>query len=90
MFDLLLKFFTSNKSHPTTDAEQVNDALEKIKEELMKRCDHGVKFDSKLAANMNAYEVKKFFPRLDGVCPKGCGYSGIAYASKKHYVMGDW
>jgi hypothetical protein len=34
--------------------------------------------------------VRKRWPRLDGDCPKACGYHGIAYASKMHYVAGDW
>jgi hypothetical protein len=37
-----------------------------------------------------AREVRKRFPRLEGNCPKGCGYSGIAYASAEHYAAGDW
>jgi hypothetical protein len=35
-------------------------------------------------------EVRRRFPRLDGVCPKGCGFHGIAYASVDHYRAGDW
>lgn len=35
-------------------------------------------------------EIRKRWPRLDGVCPKGCGYVGIAYASYAHYLYGDW
>jgi len=35
-------------------------------------------------------EIRKRWPRLDGVCPKGCGYMGIAYASYAHYIYGDW
>lgn len=35
-------------------------------------------------------EVRHRWPRLDGPCPKGCGYCGIAYASTAHYIMGDW
>lgn len=34
--------------------------------------------------------IRKRWPRLDGVCPKGCGYRGIAYASYAHYLYGDW
>jgi hypothetical protein len=34
--------------------------------------------------------IKKRWPRLCGVCPKGCGYNGIAYASYAHYIYGDW
>ncbi len=34
--------------------------------------------------------IRKRFPRLDGKCPKGCGFSGIAYASEEHFLYGDW
>lgn len=55
-------------------------------------CDHGITFDAGTASRlqMNSTEVRKRWPRLDGVCPKGCGYHGIAYASLAHYVFGDW
>lgn len=53
-------------------------------------CKHGVTFDSPAARGLPAREVRKRWPRLDGLCPLGCGYNGIAYASKEHYVMGDW
>lgn len=43
-----------------------------------------------VAGNPNAPEVRKRWPRLDGVCPKGCGFVGIAYASEEHYILGDW
>lgn len=35
-------------------------------------------------------KIRKRWPRLDGLCPKGCGYRGIAYASYSHYIYGDW
>lgn len=35
-------------------------------------------------------EIRKRWPRLCGLCPKGCGYNGIAYASYAHYIYGDW
>jgi hypothetical protein len=35
-------------------------------------------------------EIRKRWPRLFGVCPLGCGYQGIYYASWAHYTMGDW
>jgi len=35
-------------------------------------------------------EIKRRWPRLGGLCPKGCGYNGIAYASYEHYIYGDW
>jgi len=40
--------------------------------------------------NPAASEVRKRWPRLDGTCPKGCGFVGIAYASHEHYTKGDW
>lgn len=53
-------------------------------------CDHGVTFDRAAAAGLPASEVRKRWPRLDGVCPLGCGFHGIAYASMAHYVSGDY
>lgn len=53
-------------------------------------CTHGVIFDLDAARGMNAEEVRLHWPRLDGECPMGCGYRGIAYASRAHYIMGDW
>jgi hypothetical protein len=53
-------------------------------------CDHGIKFDPAEAADLPADEVRKRFPRLDGPCPKGCGYVGIAYVSWLHMIAGDW
>lgn len=35
-------------------------------------------------------DVRKRFPRLNGPCPLGCGFSGIGYASAEHYAYGDW
>lgn len=43
-----------------------------------------------LAGSPASREVRKRWPRLDGACPKGCGFSGIGYASYMHYLMGDW
>jgi hypothetical protein len=55
------------------------------------KCDHGVIFDEELAKTINdPWEVRRLFPRLDGECPKGCGFYGAAYASFLHYVSGDW
>jgi len=53
-------------------------------------CDHGVVFDPEAAKGKSAGEVRRQWPRLFGVCPKGCGFTGIAYASTLHYVSGDW
>jgi hypothetical protein len=53
-------------------------------------CDHGVEFHESFAKMMSREQIRKRYPRLDGLCPKGCGYRGIAYASHAHYVYGDW
>jgi hypothetical protein len=56
-------------------------------------CDHGIIFDEdeyKESKSMTAAEVQKRWPRGWGLCPKGCGYNGIAYASYMHYIAGDW
>lgn len=58
-----------------------------------KDCDHGVVFgeeEYKKHPNMTSAEVKKRWPRGWGLCPKGCGYEGIACASFLHYIAGDW
>lgn len=43
-----------------------------------------------IMGNPAAMEVRKRWPRLDGPCPLGCGYVGIAYVSAAHYAAGDW
>lgn len=43
-----------------------------------------------ILGNPAASEIKKRWPRLDGPCPLGCGYVGIAYASAEHMIAGDW
>lgn len=55
-------------------------------------CDHGVTFDLEEARrrNLGALAVRRHWPRLNGECPKGCGYVGIAYASMAHFIYGDW
>jgi len=55
-------------------------------------CDHGIKFDEDMCVRTNppANVVRRFWPRLSGPCPLGCGYVGIGYASMAHYVWGDW
>lgn len=58
-----------------------------------KHCDHGVSFDEdafRQRPDMSTTEVRKRWPRLFGACPKGCGFDGIGYASKLHFVVGDW
>lgn len=63
-----------------------------VKPPKPEECDHGVTFDQKEAEDkkMDEFEVRKRWPRLNGKCPKGCGYHGIAYASMSHFVYGDW
>ena len=70
--------------------DEVVEALDKIAKERHSECDHGVSFDSDKSQNLSVAELRKAYPRLMGLCPKGCGYNGIAYASFKHYIMGDW
>jgi hypothetical protein len=55
-------------------------------------CNHGVSFDQKIASEekLDAHQVRERWPRMFGECPLGCGFKGIAYASKAHYVYGDW
>jgi len=53
-------------------------------------CDHGVTFDEEAAKGLSASEVRRRWPRMHGLCPKGCGFNGIAYASYAHYIFGDW
>lgn len=55
-------------------------------------CDHDIIFDEDVALilRLTSTQVRKRWPRLDGVCKKGCGYEGIFYASRAHYVFGDW
>lgn len=53
-------------------------------------CSHGVVFDATLANDMTPEEVRKRYPRLEGLCPLGCGHVGIAYASCEHFDAGDW
>lgn len=43
-----------------------------------------------IMGNPASAEVRRRWPRLDGPCPLGCGYNGIAYVSVNHYHMGDW
>lgn len=65
------------------------------------QCDHGISFDEfewrnrcavarLMGGSMSDEEVRRRWPRLDGPCPKGCGYTGIYYASYLHYIAGDW
>ena len=43
-----------------------------------------------VAGNPATREIRRRWLRLDGQCPKGCGFNGIAYASMEHYTYGDW
>lgn len=54
------------------------------------QCDHGLSFDAAAAATCSVTEIRRRWPRIFGQCPKGCGYSGIAYASSEHMIAGDW
>lgn len=53
-------------------------------------CDHGVEFNVEECACLTPHQVRNRFPRLDGQCPKGCGYCGIYYFSYEHQIYGDW
>jgi len=46
-------------------------------------------FDAEAAKGLSAAEVKRRWPRYEGVCPD-CGQGGAFYASYEHYLMGDW
>jgi hypothetical protein len=71
-----------------TEPGDAHDALQDEQRQLT--CDHGITFDAKAARGLPAAEVRRRWPRLDGRCPKGCGYVGIAYVSREHYYCGDW
>lgn len=60
-------------------------------------CDHGLTFPADehsardlLRSGLTSHQIREMHPRLFGLCPKGCGYNGIAYVSLAHYVAGDW
>lgn len=82
------------------DQEIFNKEFDKRMEESNKKwaeenpeqaaCNHGIMFDEDLSKGLSVQEVRQNWPRLCGLCPKGCGYNGIYYASYSHYVMGDW
>lgn len=74
----------------TRRAGMILDATGKPHGPQLGECTHGVTFDEPAARGLDAYEVRRRWPRLDGRCPLGCGYCGIAYASGAHYVHGDW
>lgn len=77
------------------DEDDDND--EDIFDEVRRRCrrepcDHGVKFATVMSelAKLSPGDIRARWPRLDGPCPRGCGFTGIAYASQAHLVMGGW
>lgn len=83
------------------DLEEINKRLAKAAAEGFSEveidppsnCDHGVVFDEveyNKTPNMSVSELRKRWPRGWGPCPKGCGFTGIAYASYMHYIAGDW
>lgn len=80
------------KHHPTCDARQsARIFIEALQACRPPACDHGVTFDGITAAEgLSSDEVRRRWPRLMGPCPKGCGFSGIAYASTAHFYAGDW
>jgi len=53
-------------------------------------CTHGVVYDPTDIAALEEGRVRQKYPRLSGLCPLGCGYTGIYYVSFEHYIAGDW
>lgn len=53
-------------------------------------CTHGMEFDQETAKHLSARVIRERYPRLNGPCPLGCGFEGIAYKSFLHYMAGDW
>lgn len=47
------------------------------------------KFDREKAKDKTVEEIRKLWPRFEGVCPR-CGQRLILYATYEHYAMGDW
>ena len=46
-------------------------------------------FDEDVARDLDAYEVRRRWPRFDGTCPD-CGERMILYASWSQYILGDY
>jgi glutaredoxin 2 len=46
-------------------------------------------FDERAAEGLDAWEVKKRWPRGHEYCPD-CDSTVILYASAMHYIAGDW
>ena len=53
-------------------------------------CAHGVVFEHTKSQELSSEQVREKYPRLSGLCPLGCGYVGIFYASFEHFAAGDW
>lgn len=92
---VLALVYRTDSSHHSLSAEGSVDAKD-IEALKVSACNHGVHFDDDcFAANtFSVTEIRRRWPRgeftAERPCPKGCGYVGIAYASFKHYVAGDW
>jgi len=74
------------------DPTSVPTAWTQLSLPLYEFCTHGLVFDQDKASAINARlsTVRVMWPRLDGACPLGCGYTGIAYASDAHRIWGGW
>ena len=53
-------------------------------------CTHGITFDEEKAKGLSSRTVRKRWPRLNGPCPLGCGFSGSYYVSWAHVRAGEW
>ena len=56
-------------------------------------CSHGILFDEVSARGLSSSEIRERWPRgsfSEQTPCVDCGYIGIAYASYKHYLAGDW
>jgi hypothetical protein len=93
------KFEEEHKKYFAEFYEGVDAFNEKLKSDHEKwtqdnpvqaQCDHGITFDMEAAKGLTAAEVQARWPRGWGLCPKGCGFDGIAYASAEHFLYGDW
>ena len=61
-------------------------------EQAATKCDHGIVFDLAECRKLglSSDEVRKKYPRHNGLCPKGCGFYGIAYQGYQHFTAGAW
>ena len=46
-------------------------------------------FDREAALALSSDEVRERWPRFEGTCPD-CGWRGALYASRSHYLLGDY